>query len=380
MHVPGPEQSVLEERVHDDRLRKESFGDDRVHEDRDRDEPAGFAEVDELKGGPLPSTFGAPVAGDQQAIGRILSSRQLDLIIALAKSRSLRSAANASGLSQSGMTRQLQMMESRLGVRLIARSHAGIRLTEAGERVLSLANVTQRMESELLFELSAARGDLRGHIKICGFSSVMRSVILPSITPLLARHRALTVHCDTEELYLVARKGACGQADIAITQVPMRIADFTTIELGHEYNVLVESAQHATNPNTVIDHEPSDRFTEYYLSVVGIPMPSPLRRVFLGDIYGLIAGAALGAGRAVVPMHLLSPADGVRVVAGTPAMRVPVVLNLRTQLLSFTAIRRVVDELRSRAPAFLARNALGVDVGPAVEGAFSGPTHLVEQP
>lgn len=306
---------------------------------------------------------------------RVLSSRQLDLMLMLGKSRSLRAASTASGLSQSGMTRQLQQMEDRLGLRLMDRSASGVRLTEAGERLVGLAKVTRRLESELLSELSSGAGALRGHVRLCGFSSVMRSVIIPGVLPLQQAHPALSLQYSTEELYLVAGRGAAGEADICLTQVPLHIAGFSAIVLGYEYNALVESADGSTPAHVLIDHEPNDRFSEYFLSLAQLPIPQPLRRLFLGDIYGLLDGVRAGAGRAVIPLHLFEPGEGVRVVPGTPLLRVPVVLNVQTQLLDLGAIRAVVEAIRAAAPQRLDRNALGADPSLAINGGFAGPVH-----
>lgn len=316
----------------------------------------------------------------QEVERRVLTSRQLDLILALGRARSLRGAAAGGGLSQSAMTRQLQLMEARIGVRLAERSAAGVRLTEAGERLLALAQITRRLESELLFELSSETPALRGHVRICGFSSVMRSVVMPSLLPLLRAQSALTVQCLSEELYLVANRGTTGDTDLFITQVPQHVAGVSSFVLGHEYNVLVESATVPTPADVLIDHEPNDRFSEYYLSLTGLPIPAPLRRLFFADIYGLLDGVRAGAGRAVIPVHLFEPGDGVRVVAGSTPLRVPVVLNLQSQLLELSAPRAVVEEIRARAPHHLARNALNVDLGGAVDGAFAGPAHRYVKP
>jgi DNA-binding transcriptional LysR family regulator len=305
---------------------------------------------------------------------RSLSSRQLDLIIGISQSDSLRSASGRIGLSQSALTRQIQLMESRLGVKLVARHPAGIRLTEAGERLLSLAKLMKRLESELLFELDGGGGRLRGNVRLCGFSSVMRSAIQPALAPLLAAHPALTAQFITEELYLVANRGTTANADLLITQAPLRLAGYTAITIGHEYNLLIEPDD-GSAAAVYIDHEPDDRFSEYYLSMIGVTPPQPMKRQFCGDIYGLIDGVRQRLGRAVVPAHLLAPAAGYRIAADCVPLRVPVVLNVQSSLLEFSALRAVVDALHSRAGGFLERNAMDADLAGAIEGAFVGPSH-----
>ncbi len=321
------------------------------------------------------ATTNAREDADATLARRVLSSRQLELIRVIARSRSLRAAGLAAGISQSGLTRQLQLMESRLGVKIAERDSNGVRLTEAGERVLSLAQITRQLELQMLHELSAQRSSLRGQVRVCGFSSVMRSVVVPSLADLLRRHSALTLISIVEELYLVASRSATGEADIFITQVPVRLAGYSSQVIGQEINLLIESDRHATPP-VLIDHEPEDRFSEHYLSLAGLEIPTPFRRLFLNDIYGLLDGVRAGLGRAVVPLHLLDRGTGIRAVAGAPPLLVPVVLNVRSAMLEVSTIRAAVDALVANAKRFLDRDELGIDLARSIRGGFMGPSHL----
>lgn len=83
-----------------------------------------------------------------------LDSRSLALFLAVAETSSFRQAAEALHLSQPPLSRAIRELEERLGRRLFERDTQGVRLTEAGHRLLPFA---RRMRS-LLREAEACFG------------------------------------------------------------------------------------------------------------------------------------------------------------------------------------------------------------------------------
>jgi DNA-binding transcriptional LysR family regulator len=73
-----------------------------------------------------------------------LDLRQLKYAMLVAEHGSFRRAADAVNLSQSTITRRIQLLERRLGVPLFERSRSGTRLTYAGERFMFDAAVGAR--------------------------------------------------------------------------------------------------------------------------------------------------------------------------------------------------------------------------------------------
>ena len=74
-------------------------------------------------GHPPPSSSGAHVSTDQ-----------LSAFLTLAQEKRFVSAARRLGMSQSGLSRQVQSLERELGTRLLVRTPRGVVLTGAGER------------------------------------------------------------------------------------------------------------------------------------------------------------------------------------------------------------------------------------------------------
>lgn len=325
-------------------------------------------------------TTPSPIQAQQSALpkpalapaARLLKAAHFDLVCALAEHGSLRAAAVRMRLSQSALSRQLQQLEQKVGMAVVDRVASGVRLTPTGERLLVLAQSMRQMEEQWMHELHAGRRQLRGHVRICAFSSVLRSVVVPTLAPLLRRYPCLTVALKSEELYLIPNRGVSGEADLFLTQMPVRLEGYASWTIGYELNLLIEGTRQQPSEAVFLDHEPEDRFTEHYLSVTGQQPSGPLRRLFLDDIYGLVDGVRLGLGRAVVPLHLIRHDPEVRPVNSAPALRVPVVLNVRQTLLDIGAVRAVVETLQTKASAYLPEPPHGMQL---FDAPFAGPLH-----
>lgn len=91
---------------------------------------------------------------------------QLESFLALVRHRSFTVAARQLGLTQPGLSRQLQKLERALGVRLLVRSRNGVEVTPAGQRFLSYAEDVVARHQQLLRELSGAEADLEGELRL----------------------------------------------------------------------------------------------------------------------------------------------------------------------------------------------------------------------
>jgi len=94
---------------------------------------------------------------------------------------SLSRAASELGISQPALTRQIKRLEHTLGSELLVRNSRGVRLTEAGEFLLSRAGPLVDQAELIGEELSAWRGSLSGDVAICMPASLHRSVTSPLV-------------------------------------------------------------------------------------------------------------------------------------------------------------------------------------------------------
>ena len=91
---------------------------------------------------------------------------QLESFLRVAERGSLTLAAPELGITQPGLSRQMQKLERALGVPLFARTRNGVRLTAAGERYLLYAREVLARHRQLLAELRATEASLAGELRI----------------------------------------------------------------------------------------------------------------------------------------------------------------------------------------------------------------------
>jgi DNA-binding transcriptional LysR family regulator len=284
-----------------------------------------------------------------------LSSLQLDAFFAAARQRNFSRAAKELFITQSALTQRIGNLERELGISLFVRKPRGVELTDAGSRLLRYCQARDLLEKELLEELRGDRASgLGGVLRVAGFSSIVRSVLLPALAPLLRAHPNVTVHLQNAEMEDLPHLLATGEVDLVVLDHVLPKADVEAVPLGEEENVLVVSATAPQTPDVYLDHDPQDPTTAKFLRVQSASTPT-FRRSYLDEIYALMDGAALGLGKAVVPRHLAEKDDRLRIVPGAKPMRSPVVLHYFRQPF-YTALQKAaIEELSSRCPALLSR-------------------------
>jgi len=256
-----------------------------------------------------------------------LSSLGLDAFFEVAKTGNFSLAAKSLHVTQSALSQRIKNLEGEVGTPLFIREKQGARLTESGERLLQYCRTRDLMEAGVLHEITSPKkgGALAGSIRVAGFSTVMRSVVVPSLTGLLNEHPAVTVELMSRELRDIPgllRSGAC---DIALSDDEISLPGVKSYRVGVEKNCLVEATAKESPKNVFLDHDGQDRTTVRFLSSLGKEITS--RRLYLDEIYAILDGVALGWGRAVVPQHLLNGRSDIRPVAGYKLVSSPVYLS-----------------------------------------------------
>jgi len=246
-----------------------------------------------------------------------LSSLQLEAFYAVARAKSFTIAAENLHVSQSALSQRILNLEQELETTLFLRERSGLQLTEVAIELLQYCQTKDHLESEFLERLkSRSSKELAGVIRIAGFSSVMRSVVLPSLANLIREYPKVQLHFLTRELSELPSLLRKGEADVIISSEELQSDDYETVLLGHEINVLVESKSYEGS-DVFLDHDDRDETTLAYLKLragdrastppkFAKPKPAKPRRHFLDDVYGLLDGVELGLGRAVLPRHLIN--------------------------------------------------------------------------
>jgi DNA-binding transcriptional LysR family regulator len=144
---------------------------------------------------------------------RSLSAADLSLVLALARARTLASAAELLGLDLSTVFRRLNELERRVRVRLFERSKRGYHLTSAGERAAAAA---ERVETELHAldrEITGRDQQLTGTLRVTASETLSHSVLPPLFASFRQSHPGieLILTIDNRVLDLGRR-----EADVAL--------------------------------------------------------------------------------------------------------------------------------------------------------------------
>jgi DNA-binding transcriptional LysR family regulator len=265
-----------------------------------------------------------------------LSSLSLEAFHAVSKSLSFSRAAAEVHITQSALSQRILNLEEELQMKLFIREPSGVRLTESGLILLRFCQTQSALEEEALGQLSQltdkTKTGLSGTLRLGGFSTVLRSLLMPRLGPLVENHPAVKLELFSEELSVLPGLLRRGLADYIVLDRILDDRDLESHALGFEENVLIEAKGGTKRPDTYLDHDSEDKTTVRFWELQGKKAsPARFSRSYLDDIYGIIDGVALGWGRAVVPRHLVENHRGVRILPGYKPLKTPIVLHYYRQ-------------------------------------------------
>lgn len=106
-----------------------------------------------------------------------MDQRAAEFLIVVARSESLRVAADILGVSQPTLTKAMRRLEDEIGASVLHRTSRGVSLTVYGEAVLRHAHAIQASVSEAREEVAALKQGLGGRVRIGAGPSWQRSVL-----------------------------------------------------------------------------------------------------------------------------------------------------------------------------------------------------------
>ena len=118
---------------------------------------------------------------------RRIKFRHLEALSAIARDLSLKRAAEALNLTQPAISRTLKELETYLGVSLMDRSRAGVRLTAQGEIFLQFAEQSMAALRQGLRGVQQGRSE-GGRLRIGALPSVASGLVVQATRRLLERH------------------------------------------------------------------------------------------------------------------------------------------------------------------------------------------------
>jgi len=112
---------------------------------------------------------------------------------AIVREGGIRGAARAMGVSKATVSRQLQVLEDALELRLVERSTRRLRVTDEGLALLATVENVRTVWNDGLFQLTSTREKPAGRLRVTAPELMMSGVVAPAVAVLLRRHPAIDV-------------------------------------------------------------------------------------------------------------------------------------------------------------------------------------------
>jgi DNA-binding transcriptional LysR family regulator len=188
------------------------------------------------------------IAKMQRSVLLDLNWDDVRLFLALARSRTVGSAARALGVDASTVSRRLVALEEALSTTLFDRGRDGITATKAAEELLPLAEQVEDTMARFAGAADELEREVTGLVRIASPPDLAETIIVPLLGELFGRYPALRVALDPgEALVDLTRR----EADLAVRVVRPARGDLVMTRLRTVNWVVVASPKLARRLGTL---------------------------------------------------------------------------------------------------------------------------------
>ena len=174
----------------------------------------------------------------------MIEARRLHILRAVADHRTVTAAAAALYLTPSAVSQQLTALEQETGHRLVERSARGVRLTPAGEILLSHTNAVLAQLERAEAELAAYSSGAAGTVTVASFATGIALVVAPAVARLASLAPGIRIRVQDAEgdaslpmvldrqvdvAVAVEYRGAPPADDPRLTHVPLYAEPFDAV-------------------------------------------------------------------------------------------------------------------------------------------------------
>src|SRR3954462_7365165 len=146
----------------------------------------------------------------------MLDARRMKVLKEVAAQGSFSAAAEALSFTQSAVSQQVAALERESGAKLVERRARGIRLTPAGEALVTHADAILARLDDAEQELAAIAGLKGGRVRVASFQSAGATLIPRALAEFHRRHREVDLSASTAELPEARELLRAGEIDVAI--------------------------------------------------------------------------------------------------------------------------------------------------------------------
>lgn len=240
-------------------------------------------------------------------------------LMVVARERSFTRAAAELGISQSMLSMTIRRMEERLGVRLLTRTTRSVSVTEAGERLLSVATPNLMAIDIELRNLMASTNTAAGTVRITASDHAIDQVLWPRLINILRDYPQLNIELQVGHWTNDLLRSHC---DFGVSQERFVGKELATARISpdHRYAIVGSSSYLRAHPPPVepddlLHHEcirvrpaPAEPLQAWELKKGERPMQVYTNgRLVFNSVQQVLHAAVSGLGLAYVPADMAEP-------------------------------------------------------------------------
>lgn len=172
---------------------------------------------------------------------------------AVAEEGTFTRAAERLHVSQSAVSRQLQLLEEELGTLLLHRTGRGVTLTAPGELLLTTANRINRDLQDVVSQIAATQQLQRGVLKLGAGMTVCLYILPKLLKKIRSMYKNLDLSVVAGSSDDVLRMVRSNQLDLALLTLPIVAADLEIKPVLKEEMVVVTARGHALSRQRTVD-------------------------------------------------------------------------------------------------------------------------------
>ncbi|WP_216893643.1 LysR family transcriptional regulator [Nocardia alni] len=254
--------------------------------------------------------------------------QQLSYFLAVARTRHFTRAAEAVGVAQPSLSKQIQALETELGAALFSRARGNITLTPAGEALLPLANRILADVDTARLEVQELAGLRRGRVRLGATPSLCAGLVADTLRRFRDTYPGIRLVVEEGGSRDLVRDLTRGELDLALVILPLATdTPLATTPILHENLAVAARVDDHSLPDRphlritdlrdrpLVMFRPGYDLREATIAACRHAGFEPRFAVEGGEMDAVLRFVEVGLGVAVVPSMVLAGRPGLR---GTP--------------------------------------------------------------
>lgn len=243
-----------------------------------------------------------------------LLSPPLEAFVAIVRAKTVIGAAKELGITQTGVTQRIRVLEAQLKTTLFIRSRSGMGLTEEGQALYRYCQGAQDLEGQTLAQIQNAGVDSQIQVQISGPTSIMRSRIIPACLPVMKKWKNLLLSFQISDDPRLTAELRSGTSQLVIVSPEEVAREMDSKLLKPESYLLVatsrwkaRSLSEVIGNERIIDFNPSDQMSFQYLRQFGLLDRAKKDRYFANSTEAICEMFCAGLGYGVLTLEFAEP-------------------------------------------------------------------------